>query len=192
LQVFVENARFLRQVFLLGPIFLGVSSCQADSVSDGGIRSPATIAAAACELQARIIGALSADIAWTAADSRCEGMPRPGGRGARLRFSGTAAEGDRPIAIIIALPDLVRNEAASELASNVTLIEEGSGRFFSTANLDICMTDVHSMTALAGSVNQSGLSGTVYCVAPLAEVNGRSSVSIPRLAFTGFIDWGSR
>ena len=89
------------------------------------------------------------------------------------------------------MPDLVRDQTARELASNVTLIEEGGGRFFSTVDLGICMTDIHSAQRLAGSTNQSRLSGTVYCVAPLAEVNGGSSISIPRLSFTGLIDWSS-
>jgi hypothetical protein len=191
LQVFPKKTVLTRQFIVFGLLLPGMSSCQADSVTAGSNPAAAAATAADCEIRARIIGALSADIAWTGTNLTCEGMPRPGGAGARLKFAGASPDGGRPIAIIIAVPDLVRNEAARELASNVTLIEEGGGRFFSTANLDICMTDIHSSQELPGSANRSSVSGAVYCVAPLAQVNGKSSVSIPQLSFTGLIDWSS-
>jgi hypothetical protein len=190
LQVFAEKTGLMRQIIVLGMLLTGISSCQSDSETvsgnpDIGATEPR------CELRARFFGALSVDIAWTAKQVSCAGMPRPGGAGARLRFAGSTPEQGRPIAIIIAVPDLVKNQAGGELASNVTLIEEGGGRFFSTANLDICMTDIHSTQAVAGNADRSSITGTVYCLSPLAEVNGKSSVSVPQLSFTGLIDWSS-
>jgi hypothetical protein len=190
LQLFAEKTAWTRQIVALGLLLPGLWSCQTDVVTAAGNRDAGAISPA-CEVRAQLIGALAAEIAWSDAQVTCEGMPRPGGAGARLKFAGAASSAGHPIAIIIAVPDLVRDRTARELASNVTLIEEGGGRFFSTVDLDICMTDIHSAQQLAGSTNRSSLSGTVYCVAPLAEVNGGSSVSIPRLSFTGLIDWSS-
>ena len=136
-----------------------------------------------------LYGALEGEIQWTAEMLSCEGMPRPDDAGARLRFAGTVGEFN--VAIIIAMPDLEPGAAALELPSNVTLIEEGSGRFFSTAGLESCWTDVDSQELLEDSPGVYAVSGALYCIAPLGEVNGESSVSLRELQFAGLIDWGS-
>jgi len=114
-------------------------------------------------------------------------MQRPDGAGIRLRFAGDIA-GER-LAFIIAIPDMQRGEPAAELPSNVTATVEGSGRFFSTPNLDSCWTDVYSQTALSGDNDSFAISGTLYCVAPLGEVNGDAAVSIQELSFTTVVKW---
>ncbi len=136
-------------------------------------------------------GALSGSLDWSTGDLHCAGMPRPGGAGARLRFAGVANDGGQAIAIILALPQLAKDATGREFASNVTLIEEGSGRFFSTINTDNCLTDIVSLTAIDGSDDRYSIQGKTYCISPLAEVNGTSSVSLPELHFTGLIDWSS-
>jgi hypothetical protein len=150
-------------------------------------------AAAGCgdhgHLATTLVGAVEADIDWRAAELVCEGMPRPGGEGVRLRFAGQVD--DRRFTIIIALPGLQRDQPASELASNVTLIEEGAGRFFSTADTEICWTDVNFLESERGAANRYRIGGTLYCVAPLVEVNGNSSVSLAELDFSGLLDWSA-
>lgn len=116
-------------------------------------------------------------------------MPRPNGNGARLRFAGTAGEDAQKIAIIIAIPGLRRAQEGSELASNVTLIEEGRGQFFSTANLDNCLTDITELDAIDDSQDRYAIGGVLYCVSPLAQINGDSSVTIVELHFVGLLDW---
>ena len=117
-------------------------------------------------------------------------MPRPEGAGSRLRFAGPA--GDLSIAIIIAMPDLERGAAARELGSNVTVIEEGGGRFFSTAGLGNCWTDVHEQRPADDGSDGYFVTGTLYCIAPLAEVNGDSSITVRELEFGGYLDWGAK
>lgn len=142
-------------------------------------------------LQATLYGALEGEIDWRAGDMSCEGMPRPGGAGARLRFAGTVGEDDRAIAVIIAIPRLLRGEAGTDLPSNVTIIEEGKGRFFSTTDLDYCWVDVDESVDTAGEDSISAISGTLSCIAPLAETNGTTSVTIDHLNFSGFVDWSA-
>ena len=140
-------------------------------------------------VKASVYGAISSLIDWAGSGLACEGMPRPEGQGARMRFAGPV--GDRDIAIIVAMPALTRESAGAELASNVTLIEEGRGRFYSTADLDVCLTQIESMNALDAAGDRYSISGSVYCVSPLAEVNGDSSISISELTFSGILDWNA-
>jgi len=143
------------------------------------------------EMRGEIYGALAGQLDWDKHALECSGMPRPEGRGARLRFAADLEDGDRRIAIIIAIPDLGREALGNEYRSNVTVIEEGNGRFFSTPDLDNCLTDISILEALDGGGDSFSLGGLLYCVAPLPEVNGESSISIPELRFQGLLDWSS-
>lgn len=138
-----------------------------------------------------IYGAIRTTLDWDSDEVECTGMPRPEGSGARLRFSGPAGEGDRQLAIIIAMPEFSRDATGTEFSANVTLIEEGNGRFFSTPDLDNCLSEIATVEARAESSDQDRVTGGLYCVAPLPEVNGESSVSIPELQFSGLLDWSS-
>ncbi len=140
-------------------------------------------------LKTTLYGALAGDIEWLATEMQCEGMPRPGGAGARLRFAGLVGDEDMSIAFIIAMPDLKRGMDGLEFASNVTVIEESSSRFFSTADLESCWTDIESNAALDETGDRFVIGGVLYCISPLPEVNGAASISIPEMRFSGLIDW---
>ncbi len=142
-------------------------------------------------LSAEIYGAIRASLDWHRNDVECEGMPRPDGSGVRLRFGGEAGAGEWPIAVIIAMPDFTRDTTKTEFSANVTLIQEGSGRFFSTSDLDNCLCEIAAVRPLDDSGKRVGVSGALYCVSPLPEVNGGSSISVPELLFTGLLDWGA-
>lgn len=136
-------------------------------------------------LRTTLYGAFEGQIDWSNDELDCEGMPRPEGAGARLRFAGTAPNGVQSLAFIIAMPMLERGTTATELASNVTIIEEGSGRFFSTSGLESCWTDVDAP-------NNYSITGTLYCITPLPEVNGDSSILLRELHFNGLLDWSAQ
>ena len=142
-------------------------------------------------LRGRLYGAIAWTLDWNTGKLQCEGMPRPDGKGARLRFAGSIGVDERQVAIIIAIPELSRDSPGTEYASNVTLIEEGRGRFFNTVDLSNCLTDITAMTAIHADGDRHTISGSLYCLAPLAEVNGDSSVSITELQFEGLIDWSA-
>ena len=115
-------------------------------------------------------------------------MPRPGGDGVRLRFAGDT-DGEHKIAFIIALPELRRGETGNEYQSKVTVIEEGVGRFFTTGDNDICWTDIVELESADESDSDFSIGGTLYCVAPLTEINGDSDITIRDLKFRGQLDW---
>lgn len=70
----------------------------------------------------------------------------------------------------------------------MTLIEENSGRFFSTTEAPVCWSDIHEQTLIEG--DEYVVRGLVYCVSPLAELNGSGGVSFTDLEYTGRVDWG--
>jgi hypothetical protein len=150
-------------------------------------------------LAVEAFGALNSDIDWRDASIRCEGMQRPQGKGARLRFSGEIefAGNAWPLAFILSIPDLERGATADELATRVTLIEEENSRFFSTRETDICWSNVTEQTPLkdsAGTVIEHyyRISGLTYCVAPIAELNGAASITLSDLKFTGQLHWARK
>jgi len=140
-------------------------------------------------LRTTLYGSFEGEIDWSNGQLNCAGMPRPDDAGARLRFAGTAADGPQSLVFIIAMPALERGTVATELASNVTIIEEGSGRFFSTAGLESCWTDINAQTVIDDASDIYSISGTLYCITPLPEVNGDSSVMLRELHFGGLLDW---
>ena len=142
-------------------------------------------------LSTKLYGALAMSIDWRGSELDCEGMPRPGGDGIRLRFAGAVGDGSQSLVFIIGLPDLDRGESAREIGSNVTLIAEGDGRFFSTPGLDSCWTDVDARAPDADSPDRFTVSGLLYCISPIPEVNGSSSVSLEELHFSGRLDWSA-
>ncbi len=141
-------------------------------------------------LAAELFGSIERELDWAAADMQCESMLRPNGEGVRLRFTGETA--DRRLAIILALPDLERGMTGKEFATVATLTVEGSGRFFSTPNLASCWSDIRAQDPLGGDEQRFTIEGTLYCVAPLGEVNGDAAISIPQLAFRGIVDWETK
>jgi len=143
-------------------------------------------------LEVELYGGISASLDWRADELACEGMPRPNDEGARLRLSGPLGTGPgaKNVAFIIALPDLQEGQPGSELPTNVTLMEEGSGRFFATRDTSGCWTDVTSQDPVGnGNGPEYRISGMLYCVSPLAELNGGSSISFTNLKFTGRLTW---
>ncbi len=140
-------------------------------------------------LSARLYGSVETELDWSGAELHCESMLRPDGQGVRLRFIGNS--GNDRLAVILALPDLDRPTTQQEMPTVVTLTVEGSGRFFSTPNLDACWSDVTTTDPSDAESVVHIVSGTLYCVAPLGEINGDAAISIPELEFTGFVDWSA-
>ena len=144
---------------------------------------------AACHDGARLklglVGAIEGSFDWRDGEFQCESMRRPDDAGARLRFVGDV-DGSA-LALIVAIPGLERGAAVSELASNLTLYVEGEARFFGTQGTESCWADIDSQELLDAA--RYDIAGEVYCIAPLGEINGSSSVTIVDLEFVSRLDW---
>lgn len=141
-------------------------------------------------MEAALFGSIEANILWATGEMECESMQRPKGEGIRLRFAGELA--GEHLVIIIAMPGLKPDEIGVELPSNVTATVEGTGRFFNTPNLDSCWTEVRSQARLGDLTDIRAIEGTLFCVAPLGEINGDAAVSIPKLTFSTIVNWSAR
>lgn len=172
-------------------VLLGACQKAAD-VADEPVQ-PQVAADPACGedayLSTELYGSIEREIRWSAGELRCESMLRPDGHGVRLRFTGEAA--GNQLALILALPELQRGTTVAESPTVVTLTVEGSGRFFSTPTSRSCWSDIAAQDPVAGDTNRYIVSGTLYCVAPLGEINGDAAISIPELAFRGIVDWST-
>lgn len=172
---------------------LALSACVKAPPPAGTVTIASTFACGkAGQLTTDLFGSIAVSIDWQADEIACEGMPRPDNEGARLRLSGPYKSGEekRTLTFILGLPDLVTGQEGKELSTNVTVIEEGSGRFFTTPDTGGCWTDVTSQHSLAGdSSSNYQISGVVYCASPLAQMNGNANVSLNELRFTGLLDW---
>lgn len=140
-------------------------------------------------LSAQLYGAIETRLEWDRNDLECTGMPRPEGQGIRLRLAATDAATGIELVFIIAMPGFERDSEPAEFDTNVTLIEAGNGRFFSTPDTDNCLVDLEAIRGLDDAGERYSVAGTLYCVSPLPEVNGVSSVAIPELRFSGLLDW---
>jgi hypothetical protein len=144
------------------------------------------------EFTASLFGAIETRLQWRNGQLQCDGMPRPHGQGARLHFAGPAtSDGETlQLAFIIAVPNLKEGQRGIELPVGVTLIEETTGRFFSTPDPSGCWADVEQQDP-AGDASEAHyrIEGLLYCVSPLAEVNGSASVSFTDMRFAGRLSW---
>jgi len=140
-------------------------------------------------VQGMLSGAINATLDWPDSALLCESMPRPHGEGVRIRLSGDIA-GER-LAIIVAMPDLGPGDTGQEFDSNVTISVEGSGRFFSTPNLDTCFTIVAANEPLDGDAGTHNVIGSLSCIGPLGEINGGGFVEIRNFKFSGIANWTS-
>lgn len=143
--------------------------------------------------QADLYGALRSRVSWQGEGLHCEGMARPFGEGARLRFAGRIAEdtGDLDLAVIVAVPGMEPGAVSKELPATLTLIEEKSGRFFSNGKQQTCWADVLSQQPIDGAAHAYAVNGIVYCVAPLPALHDNVGVTIRNLEFAGRVDWRS-
>jgi len=173
---------------LLGP--LGACGEPAEVEVDAPSRSEPRTCGENGAAKSSLYGGIETEIRWSADDMVCDSMLRPNGEGVRLRFVGDVS-GER-LALIIALPDLNPGDTNVETPSNVTLNVEGSGRFFSTPNLDSCWTEVISQAKLNDEDDVYAIEGTLFCITPLGEINGDAAVSIPEFSFSTLLNWSGK
>lgn len=164
--------------------------------SDRPAEKPVAVGACGVDglFTAELYGGLELALDWPSDRLECQGMPRPNGAGARLRFAGPAGTGaDVPtLAFILGLPDLERGKTARELPTNVTVIDESKSRFFATQASESCWTDIDRHEATGNPAHNASeyvVGGILYCVSPLAEIHGPGSLRFSEIRFVGLIDW---
>jgi hypothetical protein len=145
-------------------------------------------------LQARLRGALDADLDWHDEGMRCEGGPRPGGRGLRVTLAGplrTEGQEPRQLRFIfgIGTKDIAAGSAEA-LPTNVTVILEGGGQMFATRGDGHCAVEKLERTALPDNAHRQRVHVRGYCLDPATALNGEGRLHIPTFEFSGVVDAG--
>jgi len=140
-------------------------------------------------LRGRFFGAINVTADWSGNGLICDGMQKPDGQGIRLFFSG-AEQGGARVSVVIALDGRLDELVGGERPANVTVIDEQSGRFFSSGGEGRCWSVLSSVKPLAGSPKQPvayRVDGLLFCLGSLPSLSDRTSLTLGDLSFAGRI-----
>ena len=141
-------------------------------------------------LTARLRGDIELDLDWRQPLLRCTGMPRPDGRGMRLRFSATLPDGGT-LAFLFAPPELAAGDDARAVPVNVTVLQEATGLIYGTRGDGRCLLDQVTQRPLSGP-DDGPRSWVVeargFCTEPARALDDSGSVLLTRFDFRGRVD----
>ncbi len=140
----------------------------------------------AAYLSGRLYGGIELQINWRGDTLACAGMLRPDDRGIRLIFA--SARGISPVDVTVVLGIDAGLDAASgtEHAANITVIEENSGRFFSSAGTARCWTTLHRIEPLSEATPRVyRVNGETYCAGALPALGSPGSVTLSDFDYSG-------
>jgi hypothetical protein len=139
-------------------------------------------------LRARLQGDIDADIDWSADSPQCRGGRRPSGDGIRLLYKGgDGAHGT--LLIVLGAGPLGAGENARNVPVNLTVVREGSGRFFATQGDDKCAFDEVKQEPLPAGKGQYLLTGRGFCTQPARALGGDGSVLMSRFDVEAIVDY---
>lgn len=145
-------------------------------------------------LEARLAGAVDAELHWQAADMQCDGMRRPDGKGLRVAFTGPV--GGTRLTLVVAAPRLAEGESARAVPVNVTLIREG-GALYGTRGEDKCVLDEVRQAPLPAPATPEKhparhwrIEARGFCLEPARAVgDGQDAILVSRFDFRGRLAW---
>lgn len=139
-------------------------------------------------LSMRLRGSIETEIEWREPELACTGMPRPEGRGLRLRFSGPLP-GAGQLAIVFSAPGLGVGVSAHGMPVNITLLDEAGKRIYGTQGDSRCQFDEIEQLALSDSSSPRSyrVSAKGFCTVPARALDGDGAVLLTRFDFTGFV-----
>lgn len=141
--------------------------------------------------EARLAGAVEAEVHWRLPDLACDGMRRPDGKGLRVTFSGT--DGHGRLTLVFAAPHLAEGADGQAVPVNLTLIREG-GTLYGTRGEDKCLLDeVHQspLPAHGADTHQRRwrIEARGFCLEPARAVGGGDAILVSRFDFRGQLAW---
>ena len=167
-----------------------ILSRQLPAAAESGL--PASVTMAPCVmntpgyLRGRLYGTLAATIDWGGPQMTCDGMTRPNHGGIRLVFASPGNADQARLIFVIGIDGELDQLTGREEKANVTIIDEGSGRFFSAGGQDRCWTTVQLVEPLVENTNSTfQVDGELYCAGALPSLNGRGSVTLSDFRYSG-------
>lgn len=143
-------------------------------------------------LSMRLRGSIETEIRWQEPALECTGMPRPDGRGLRLRFAGKREDGGE-LAIVFAAPELGMGVSAKGVPVNVTLLDGAGERIYGTQGDSRCVLDEVTQHPIEGgdaSGRRFRVDAKGFCTAPARAVDGDGAVLLTRFDFAGIVTYG--
>jgi hypothetical protein len=141
-------------------------------------------------LNARLAGAVQAELVWGNEGMECTGAVRPDG-GIRIRFSNQDGDGGR-LVLLFGVAGLREGQSARALPVNVTVIREGLGEFYSTQGDDKCTLDEVRQEPLVGIPHRSRSYRIIargFCTHPARAVRGEGVILLSRFDYVGRVDF---
>lgn len=176
--------------------------CTALAISLAVAADVAPAAASSClaagdgAMQARVRGAIDADINWNNSQMSCEGGMRPDRKGVRVTLAGPMpkdANGARIRFVFgIAMKDTAAG-VAQALPTNLTIILEGQQQLFSTRGDSKCAVEQFDVTPLMAHGPGAGkqrVHARGYCTGPASDLQGTQRVLVSTFDFTSQINSG--
>jgi hypothetical protein len=157
----------------------------------------ACLAAGDGAMQARVRGAIEADVNWTNAQMSCEGGMRPDRKGIRVTLAGPMPNSESRLRFVfgISMKDTAPGTAQA-LPTNLTVILEGKQQLFATRGDDKCAVEQLEVTPLlahssAGNgAHLQRVHARGYCTGPASDLHGTRRVLVSTFEFTSQINSG--
>jgi hypothetical protein len=184
--------RSLAAVVLI-PALAGAQEAPGTFALPGSVAPPAAAAAPAnClssgdgYLRARMAGAVEARINWTNSGLRCQGETRDAPPGVRLSFQHRGAKPD--LLFVFGLTGVREGRTAHAVATNLTVIVQGTDRIYGTLGDSRCTVDSLSQRRL-GSGKSYRLEARGFCTQPAHAVRGEGAVFVSTFEFAGVVNY---
>jgi hypothetical protein len=184
------------RVSLIAAASLACSACGAgqDEAVVTSAAVPGCIVDGSGSMQARLRGAVTADVDWSNADMQCAGDLRPDNSGMRLTFAGTLrGDAGAPVRRVRFIFGVDHEDTAAGVAqalpTNITVIFEGEQQMYATQGKDRCAVELLERKPLAGGTGRlERVHARGYCIDPATNLAGATSLLVPTFDFTGVID----
>ena len=137
-------------------------------------------------LRARVAGAVEARINWTDAGLRCQGEARDTPPGVRLSFQHRGAKPD--LLFVFGLTGVREGRAAHAVATNLTVIVQGTDRIYGTLGDSRCTVDSLSQRRLGPGKNYR-VEARGFCTQPAHAVRGDGVVLVSTFEFAGVVNY---
>jgi hypothetical protein len=133
-------------------------------------------------LRATVAGAINAKIDWPNSGTHCEGESRGANPGVHLSFQRQGAVPD--VLLVFGLSQVKKGQPAHEIGANLTVILQGTDRFFGTQGESRCTVDSLSQRPL-DSPGMYRVEARGFCTQPAHAVRGDGDVLVSTFEFAG-------
>jgi hypothetical protein len=136
--------------------------------------------------RAHLAGAVEARIHWRNAGTQCEGESKDTPPGVRLSFKRVPARSP-DLLFVFGLTGVREGQPAHEIATNLTVIVQGTDRIYGTLGDARCTADSVTQRHLAGREYRVEARG--FCTQPAHAVRGEGDVFVSTFEFAGRVNY---